>query len=159
MLAEFYNATNGQAWLNNSGWLVSSVHECNWTGIICTNDTQKVIGINLPDNAVVGTLPASLSNLPLRILVLGNDLPWYFGPPADGHPLMTNQISGTLDPSFSRWNELEILDLTMYVQWVAGARVHVGGIVLDERVLAFLPACEGTLSLGPCTLRLGRGTN
>jgi hypothetical protein len=54
-LIAFYNSTGGLNWIHQSGWLTSS-DECTWSGITCNND-GVLIGINLSDNNLTGTLP------------------------------------------------------------------------------------------------------
>ena len=68
-LEAFYLATNGPSWLVGSGSLVGEpcVATPPWFGITC-DPSDNIIGINLPDNELTGSLPDSLSDLPLQIL-------------------------------------------------------------------------------------------
>ena len=60
-LVEFFSATNGDAWTNNSGWL-SGCNICEWYGVTC-NTTGEVSQLNLAYNNLTGILPASLTKL------------------------------------------------------------------------------------------------
>ena len=42
-LAEFYNATNGDNWVNNSNWLNGDPCEDFWHGIYCQSTNDSVI--------------------------------------------------------------------------------------------------------------------
>ena len=59
-LEELFSATRGWTWTENGGWL-ESVTACNWFGIQCV--AGRVTQLQLPDNALTGNLPASLSHL------------------------------------------------------------------------------------------------
>ena len=47
-LVRFYEATNGDNWTINSGWLVAPIEE--WFGITLSEDGKRVTVINLGDN-------------------------------------------------------------------------------------------------------------
>lgn len=53
-LEEFYNATNGDDWTNNTGWL-TDCDVCDWFGITCNTD-GRVTRISLLSNNLVGTI-------------------------------------------------------------------------------------------------------
>lgn len=79
ILVEFFEATNGQQWLNKESW-GSDAPICSWHGISCLDGTNtgdsEVDTIQLPDNNIAGAIPPSLYSLPLlRFLdVQGNPL-------------------------------------------------------------------------------------
>ncbi|WP_452225520.1 T9SS type A sorting domain-containing protein [Lacinutrix chionoecetis] len=78
-LIDLYNSTNGPAWTNNANWLTGPIET--WEGVTVTN--CRVTKLNLQDNNLNGTLPASFSNLTgLKYLHLN-----------------VNNISGVLDTS------------------------------------------------------------
>ena len=54
-LVNFYYATGGDNWINNSGWLTSPVNE--WYGVTLTDDGCGVVKIDLTQNNLIGTLP------------------------------------------------------------------------------------------------------
>ncbi len=58
-LVALYNATDGDNWTNNNGWLVESVN--NWHGITVTGD--RVTEIRLYGNNLVGDVPAAIGDL------------------------------------------------------------------------------------------------
>ncbi|MGF1671219.1 MAG: hypothetical protein ACFCU6_12290, partial [Balneolaceae bacterium] len=62
-LVDLYNATNGDNWKNNSGWLQGNPSN-NWHGIE-VDGSGRVIRVNLKDNNLRGTsgLPESIGNL------------------------------------------------------------------------------------------------
>ncbi len=70
-LVTFYQATGGDGWLYNSGWLVTST-PCSWYGISCVSD--RVSGISLSGNRLDGSLPLTLGDLTaLTELSLGSN--------------------------------------------------------------------------------------
>jgi hypothetical protein len=62
-LVEFYQATGGDDWTRNDGWLDADVHPCDWYGVICNSDFGSPVlsGLNLPDN----NLSSSIAGLEL----------------------------------------------------------------------------------------------
>ncbi|MEE9437624.1 MAG: M12 family metallo-peptidase, partial [Saprospiraceae bacterium] len=65
-LVDLYNSTNGVSWLLKNGWqqgaLGNDCDVCNWYGITCDN-LNNVIGINLKNNNLSGTLPITIGDL------------------------------------------------------------------------------------------------
>lgn len=59
-LIALYNATGGDDWANNSGWLLDPVVG-NWHGI--TTGGGHVTRINLQSNQLTGEIPAEIGNL------------------------------------------------------------------------------------------------
>jgi hypothetical protein len=65
ILCLLYHYTNGDYWTVNT-WLQGNMHECDWQGVTC--NATRVVGIELEDKNLTGTLPEallSLSNLQL----------------------------------------------------------------------------------------------
>jgi hypothetical protein len=65
VLSVVFNSLGGLHWENNTRWL-SSNHECEWYGIVCDEDHDILLEINLSANNLYGTIPpevAWLSNL------------------------------------------------------------------------------------------------
>ncbi|MDX1685743.1 MAG: hypothetical protein R3275_10945, partial [Saprospiraceae bacterium] len=58
-LVDFYNALDGDNWVNNDSWLSSPVEE--WHGI--TIDAGRVTRIRLTSNGLSGTIPLSFNDL------------------------------------------------------------------------------------------------
>ena len=101
-LIDLYNATNGAGWTDNSGWKNPPLYtdgfalpgtESNWYGVHTNGGTS--LGINLSENHLVGTLPASIGTL--TSLVSLN--------------LHTNQLSGTLPAELGNLTNLTVLHL------------------------------------------------
>lgn len=110
-LMQVYNDLDGPNWIANTGWGSVAGTECSWFGVDCDNNGAHVIGLMLAsnqlsgafpdlsglpqlktlwlhDNALSGSLPASLSSLPIVQLRLSN-----------------NQLTGQL-PDFAAWPNL-----------------------------------------------------
>ncbi|MBS0567947.1 MAG: hypothetical protein JSS59_11155 [Proteobacteria bacterium] len=64
-LIDLYNATQGPQWINRAGWLAAAGTECFWSGVTCDPGQTTVVGLNLTNNQLQGTLPAlaALTNL------------------------------------------------------------------------------------------------
>jgi hypothetical protein len=115
ILVEFYNATNGDNWLNNDNWLVTPVHW--WYGVTLWNDTfvQKII---LPGNGLNGTLSPLLCQLPWLWAIdfsnnnISGQIPDCWG--SSGHfsamLLDNNHLSGTLPESLGYIADFTTLD-------------------------------------------------
>lgn len=71
-LEELYRTAGGSSWTRNDKWNTDSPIE-EWFGV--NVEDGRVVGINLPDNNLTGTLPVSLGEMALHELVLkGNRL-------------------------------------------------------------------------------------
>lgn len=98
-LVDLYNSTNGSNWTDNNGWIAGAANTnctpCLWYGITCDNQ-DNIIGIDLYNNNLVGTIPSSLGELTkLRKL-----------------KLMNNDLSGTFPDIWSDLDVLEFMDLS-----------------------------------------------
>jgi hypothetical protein len=94
-LVALYNATAGARWTDRSGWMGAAGTECSWYGVECNAASTSVTGLDLAENNLTGSLPASLKQLTnLRVLRLG-----------------VNQISGALPREIGSLANLELLDL------------------------------------------------
>ena len=58
-LVALYNATNGDAWTNKTGWKTARLEQ--WYGIYLGNN--RVIRIELYDNQLAGSIPAEIGNI------------------------------------------------------------------------------------------------
>jgi hypothetical protein len=98
VLIDLFRDTRGGTWILKSNWLVvnSSVSVCNWSGIGC-DACGRVSRINLSQNNISGTLPMSLRDLVAVEMVDFSRNP---------------SLSGTLEPDFSRWTAVTLVDLS-----------------------------------------------
>jgi Leucine-rich repeat (LRR) protein len=71
-LIDLYNKTNGDGWINRTGWLGAEGTECSWYGVVCVDGTIR--SLQLSANALQGVLPGTLSELrELTSLMLPNN--------------------------------------------------------------------------------------
>ena len=92
-LVALYNATNGQSWIDNTGWLTDQDY-CTWRGVTCV--ASMVTGISLASNQLSGTLPSELGNLTnLNYVDLSN-----------------NQLSGGIPLQLTNLLNMTVLDLS-----------------------------------------------
>jgi Leucine-rich repeat (LRR) protein len=118
-LADLYNSTNGASWSNKTNWLVAA-DECTWYGISCDAGHTTVQVINLPNNNLSGTLPASLGNLTslqqlyLRNSQLTGSIPTQLGSLTGLHAidLFNNQLSGSIPAQLGSLTSLQTLVLS-----------------------------------------------
>ncbi len=115
-LVQLYNATDGDNWTNNSGWLVTRVNT--WHGITVaynnSNGNCDIKKINLSSNNLVGTIPdLDLNNLEELVLssnALSGNIPDFSNlPNLRELSLKDNQLSGAI-PDFSNLPNLENLN-------------------------------------------------
>ncbi|MBD2703801.1 hypothetical protein IC229_24355 [Spirosoma sp. BT702] len=116
-LVDLYNSTNGAGWINKTGWL-TGCSPCNWYGVTCTSG--RVTGLNLQNNNLVGTIPASLSTLTgLVNLQVGNNNGLTGGIPSGIGSLTTLQelnlsqtsLGGSIPASLGQLSQLQYLYL------------------------------------------------
>ena len=92
-LVALYNATSGANWADNTDWL-SNAPMGEWYGVT-TDDSGRVIELNLDSNQLTGTIPSSLGNLS-ELTSLS---------------LHRNQLTGSLPSSLGGLSQLEVLSL------------------------------------------------
>ena len=116
LLIDFYNATDGPNWKNNTNWLTDAPLE-QWHGIE-VDPTGRVVTIWLFHNDLKGDLPASLASLSnLEVLALsdselGGTIPAELGSLKSLKRLILtfSSISGDIPSSLGNLSELVILD-------------------------------------------------
>ncbi|GAB5519606.1 MAG: hypothetical protein RhofKO_18570 [Rhodothermales bacterium] len=157
-LVDFYNNTNGDDWTNYDGWMTTTT-PCSWTGVSCRDG--QVRGLQLVNNNLSGTLPASLGDLTgLEGLGLGTNnltgsIPAEFGAltSLDGLGLQQNNLSGTLPASLGNLTALTFFDV--------GGNALTGGLPAtfgNLTALTWLSVAFNNLS-APLPNELGQLTN
>jgi len=119
-LREFFDATNGAHWLNNTGWL-SNTDVCTWFGITCDgNGNVKMLHLN--NNNLIGSIPNNFTNIVSQLQELDfsynnltGTIPATFGlyPGLNRLILKNNKLRGPV-PSFNhqKTSFLDHLDLS-----------------------------------------------
>lgn len=92
VLVDLYNATNGAGWVNNTNWLTGPVST--WHGVTVT--AGKITAVQLPDNNLMGEIPASIGTL--------NEVA--------SIDLSGNSLTGIVPASISNMGALQKLDLS-----------------------------------------------
>lgn len=140
-LVALYNATNGSAWTDNTGWLANNT-PCSWFGVTCAvgqvteldlpanglsgglpaeiGDFGRLQRLNLPGNALTGALPTELGNLGrLQELILHSNqlngaIPGELGNLAalTALDLHANQLAETIPAALGQLASLESLNLS-----------------------------------------------
>src|SRR5206468_3525756 len=86
-VVDLYNSTNGPGWVNHTNWLTSAPLST-WYGVFL--DSNRIFGLTLTSNNLIGTLPPSIENLSHVMLL------W----------LNNNQLSGNIPPQLGRMARL-----------------------------------------------------
>lgn len=101
-LNDLFLSTNGSGWLRNSGWHSGDPCLNYWFGIEC-DCGGNVVAIRLPDNRLVGSIPASIGQLAsLEVMDMHSSIP------SDRN---ANKIVGEL-PSLANLTSLRIIDFS-----------------------------------------------
>jgi hypothetical protein len=110
-LVDLFAATAGATWQNKQNWLASALSMCSWYGVRCNNCSDapgappcRVMALFLPNNKLVGALPASIGNLSAMTML----------------NLNTNALSGTVPASIARLQNLTYLDFGVRLNWSHG---------------------------------------
>ena len=134
ILQDLFTATNGAKWTVSTGWFTNTLTVCNWHGISCTG--PDITQLTLPDNNLVGTIPASLGELVyLTELDFSN-----------------NQLSGTVPSSFAGLSSLTTLNLfqnqlsgTLQASWGTSLSSLTSLGLFNNLFQGTLPAAWGSL--------------
>jgi Leucine-rich repeat (LRR) protein len=62
VLESIYNALGGPDWTNNDLWMENDLI-CEWYGVVCDDNYERVIGLDLENNGLVGPVPSSIYTL------------------------------------------------------------------------------------------------
>ncbi len=116
-LLAFFDSTNGDDWIDNTGWLQTDT-PCSWHGIHC-NAESHVDGLDLTSNHLTGTIPPALSDLThlvfldLRINQITGSIPPELGnlPDLTWLTLRDNLLTGSIPPELGNLAKLDTLYL------------------------------------------------
>jgi len=134
-LAAIYNSTNGAGWTNSTNWNGIPGTECTWYGVFCSAGNTNVTEINLSNNNLIGTIPASINQLlALRSLRLNS-----------------NQLSGVI-PALTRLTSLQLLRLNSNqlsgpIPSLAGLSALQDVYLYDNALTGTIPSVNGLSSL------------
>ena len=111
-LVALYDATNGADWRENNNWL-SDAPLGEWHGVT-TDDSGRVVELNLLDNQLSGEIPPELGNLAnlVELYLSGNQLSGEIPPELGGLSnlawlhLGENQLSGEIPPGLGGLSKL-----------------------------------------------------
>ncbi len=117
LLIDFYHATDGPNWTDNTNWLTDEPLD-QWHGIE-VDSTGNVVTIWLNDNGLRGPIPAILGNLThLEVLglvdnELSGEIPTELGNLQEMRRLLlqVNQLSGAIPSSLGDLTKLDTMDL------------------------------------------------
>jgi hypothetical protein len=115
-LVDLYNSTNGPGWSNQTNWL-SSAPVSSWYGVTVAGG--RVTQLSLTNSNLKGTLPNSITTLPLTVLnlrfnQLGGNIPAALGSISGLAALQldNNQFTGAIPVSLTNAKLLYALDLS-----------------------------------------------
>ena len=116
VLVEFYHATDGANWTNNTNWLSSRPLDT-WHGV--TTNGERVTQLHLPDNRLSGQIPPQLDGLTdLTVLRLDDNQLTGSIPPELGNLaklahliLRGNQLTGEIPSEPGAFSNLTVLSL------------------------------------------------
>ena len=116
VLTALYHSTDGNNWINSTGWLETNTPCNSWFGVLCLGQVVRVV---LASNGLAGSIPPDLGGLTnLNVLDLRNNQLTGTIPPELGNlsnltllHLRGNQLTGTIPPELGNLHILVILNL------------------------------------------------
>lgn len=156
-LVDLYNSTGGPNWFNSTNWLTSAPVS-NWFGVTVTGN--RVTDLNLENNGLVGTLPASIGSLTnlaflnLNVNQLSGTIPTEIGNLINLTILVlnVNQLSGLIPTAIANLTNLTFLNLGINQLFGAipteiGNLTNLTGLSLgDNQLTGPIPAEIGNLT-------------
>jgi len=104
LLDSIYESTNGEMWKEGTGWTMSNVDKCLYSGVEC-NGSGHVVAINLTDHGLTGTIPREFGMFQyLKSLDLSKNLFTGFLPsdirftPLEYLDISSNELEGIVPP-------------------------------------------------------------
>lgn len=122
VLIDLYNGTGGDSWTRPNNWKTGGNFsapgtECTWAGVRCDPAGTHVNVLDLTNNQLVGTLPATLNRLTALERFLAN----------------ANELTGRI-PSLGSWPSLQRFEVS--TNWLSGPIPPLGGLTALEHFLA-----------------------
>ena len=149
-LAALYEATHGERWKADSAWLTNAPLE-EWHGVE-TDAAGRVVGLNLRENGLLGTIPPEVGNLsalkqlnlqrnelygpfPLQLLQLGD---------LEVLNLRSNRLSGPIPAELATLTSLRTLNLS-WNQHTGRIPTELGTLLNLERLNLMRNAMTGPI--------------
>jgi Leucine-rich repeat (LRR) protein len=142
-LIDLYVSSNGDNWINNSGWKTPPLHtdgfampgtEDTWYGVTVESNNH-VSSIKLGSNGLIGTIPASIGDLAYLTEI----------------QLYTNQLTGSMPIEIGSLTGLEIIDMSSN-QLSGTIPTEIGNLVNLRFLYLYANQLTGSIppSLGNC---------
>ena len=156
-LVDFYNAMDGESWINQWDVSTNNLNQGAWYGLAI--EDGHIVEINLGSNGIAGAIPASFSNLiNLRKLDLYynnfnlNDLSTTDLNNLSGLEnleeldLSNCQLSGSIPSSWGQLSNLKSLDLSN--NFISGSNTNFSGLVLTNLNLSYQDIFIESIEIG-----------
>lgn len=119
-LRKLYEDTHGPQWKKSTNWLEYDPCTNNWHGVLCNKAKTTIIGLNLFDNGLAGTLPTEIGlltgmqALSVRINAISGTLPSELGLLTEMKALSAynNRLSGTIPSELALLTKPKVCWLT-----------------------------------------------
>ncbi|MCP5047036.1 MAG: hypothetical protein GY940_07675 [bacterium] len=148
-LIELYSSTDGESWTISTNWALPPGTESTWHGITVDPVTAQVVGIDLNNNNLVGTLPveleelSALTSLNLSGNQLTGNIPVQLGSLSNLQYLYlhNNQLTGSIPAELGGLSNLILLylhfnQLTGSIPTELGNLTNLNSLLLSSNVLS-----------------------